>query len=143
MKTKFQITVFFFLVFSLFISGCGSEKQLDFTPTPTLESTPTPTVMAVAPTTAQQHHTQGVLALSVRADPEKAVDDFTQAIQVDPDFVKSYNARGVAYVLLKQYDKARADFQKALEIDPNYNAAQENLKHLDAGEYDQATALET
>jgi tetratricopeptide (TPR) repeat protein len=97
------------------------------------------------PDMAQKYHEQGLLALNATGDghdPEKAVEYFSQAIQSEPNFAKSYNARGVAYVLLGEYDKARADFEKTLEIDPTNVQAQENLKHLAAGEYDLVTEIQ-
>ncbi len=97
------------------------------------------------PDTAQKYHDQGMLDLTTLGrggKPAQAVEYFSQAIQAEPNFAKSYNARGVAYVLLGEYDKARADFKKTLEIEPTDVQARENLNHLDAGEYDQVTAVE-
>lgn len=97
------------------------------------------------PDTAQKYHDQGVLNLTAageKRDPEKAVEYFTQAIKAEPNFAKSYNARGVAYVLLGEYDQARSDFEQALEMIPANVPARENLDHLRAGEYDLVTKIE-
>lgn len=97
------------------------------------------------PDTAQRYHERGILDLKPPGDggdAEKAVEYFTNAIKAEPNFAKSYNARGVAYVLLGEYDKARQDFVKALEVSPENLQARENLEHLDAGAYDEVDALE-
>ncbi len=124
-RTKILQSLVGLAIIGLILASCGAGKP--------------------DPEAAQKYHDQGVLNFMTAGggrDPGKAVENFSKAIKADPSFVKSYNARGVAYVLLEDYDKARMDFEKALEIDPSYKMAQENLDHLDAGEYTLATAFE-
>ena len=47
---------------------------------------------------------------------DKAIEDFTQAIKLDPDFARAYNNRGVIYNDLQQYDKAIPDFTQAIAL---------------------------
>lgn len=55
---------------------------------------------------------------SLVENSDQAIVNYTEAIKLNPKFVKAYNNRGVAYVGRKQYDLAIADFNKAIELDP-------------------------
>ena len=43
----------------------------------------------------------------------QAISDFSKVIDIDPNFVRAYFSRGVAYFQTKEYDKAWADVHKA------------------------------
>ncbi len=43
--------------------------------------------------------------------PSKAIKDYTNAIQLAPNYLRAYMLRGVAYFHLKQYEKALYDFE--------------------------------
>jgi tetratricopeptide (TPR) repeat protein len=49
---------------------------------------------------------------------EKAVDDFSEVMNLDPKFPTAAFYRGVAYKNLRQFDKGIADFTRAIELDP-------------------------
>ncbi len=49
-------------------------------------------------------------------DYEAAIADFSQAIQIDPNQVIAYTARGNAHLALGNTTKAELDFQKAMGI---------------------------
>ena len=55
-----------------------------------------------------------------KGDPDHAIADFSQAIQLDPKYVFAWNNRGNAYFDKKDYDRAIADFNQTLELDPKY-----------------------
>ena len=57
---------------------------------------------------------------------DKAIADYSKAIEIDPKYAEAYCNRGVAYGKIEQWDKAIADFNKAIEIDPNYYQALTN-----------------
>jgi lipoprotein NlpI len=48
-----------------------------------------------------------------------AVGEFTNAIQVNPNYTNAYWYRGVAYKKLEQYQNATDDYTKAIQLDPN------------------------
>ena len=50
---------------------------------------------------------------------QQAIDNFNEAIELDPEYADVYNNRGVAYAILGDNDQAIADFNKVLEIEPN------------------------
>ena len=47
---------------------------------------------------------------------DKAVEDFTQAIRLDPNFAKAYQFRGIAHWYHGENDKAIADFTAAIQL---------------------------
>jgi len=54
---------------------------------------------------------------------EQAIDEYTKAIELDPNLTDAYYNRGLAYLMTKQYDLALADFNKAIELDPKMSTA--------------------
>ena len=57
-----------------------------------------------------------------KGELDKAIADFSKAIEIDPKSAIAYNNRGWAYEGKKDYDRAIADYSKAIEIDPKYDA---------------------
>ena len=49
---------------------------------------------------------------------DKAIQDFSKAIELDPTNVSVYYSRGDCYKNIEEYDKAIQDFSKAIELDP-------------------------
>jgi ribose transport system substrate-binding protein len=57
---------------------------------------------------------------------EKAMNDFDEAIRLNPDYARAYNRRGLVYYQQKNYDKAINDFDEAIRLDPDYTHAYNN-----------------
>lgn len=72
----------------------------------------------------------------------QAIEDFTQAIRLDPSNAAAYRERGRANVAVGNLDLAMADFSRAIRIDPNFAAAYLNrgAAHFDGGSFDLAIA---
>ena len=49
---------------------------------------------------------------------DKAIAEFSRAIELDPNYAEAYYKRGVAYLRKDKYDEAIADLTKAIELDP-------------------------
>jgi len=49
---------------------------------------------------------------------DKAIDDFTAAINIEPKDTRVYTNRGLTYRMLKRYDDSLKDFEKSLELNP-------------------------
>ncbi|MDR1112987.1 MAG: tetratricopeptide repeat protein [Bacteroidales bacterium] len=79
-------------------------------------------------------------AYYAKGDYDKAIEDYSKAIDLMPDDVEAYNYRGNAYALKCDYDKAIEDFSKAIELKPNdaeaYNYR--GVAYRKKGDYDKA-----
>ena len=75
-----------------------------------------------------------------RGKYDKAIAEFSSAIQLNPMQAVAYNNRGLAFSEKKDYDSALKDFNKAIEINPSYVTAYYNRGNLffTKEEYDQA-----
>jgi len=49
---------------------------------------------------------------------ELAIQDYTEAIRLDPQYAIAYRGRGVVYSDLGQHQRAIQDYDKAIRIDP-------------------------
>ena len=58
---------------------------------------------------------------------DKALADFTKAIELDPKDAAAWDYRGVVYYELKQWDKAIADYTKTIELDPKNSTLHNRL----------------
>lgn len=75
-------------------------------------------VLAVRPTYAVYNH-RG-LALAAVGDYERAIADFTTAIEMAPEQARAFTHRGVALRMAGRPDEALRDLDRALEIQPTW-----------------------
>ena len=54
--------------------------------------------------------------------PEKAIDDYTQAIILNPNYVNAISNRGNVYFRLKQYFEANDDYTTVIGLSPDHTA---------------------
>ncbi len=57
------------------------------------------------------------MAYFVLGEYRQAVNDFTRAVQLNPQNFRAYNSRGLCFRMMKQYERALEDFESSLEID--------------------------
>jgi tetratricopeptide (TPR) repeat protein len=71
---------------------------------------------------------------------DKAIADYTRAIELDPNGEPAYNNRGLAYYYKGEYGRAIADLNRAIELDPKSQTAYNNRGNAYKGkrEYDKA-----
>ena len=54
---------------------------------------------------------------------EAAINDYDQAISLNPDFARPFNNRGFAYLKKGESDRALKDFDQAIKLKPDYGRA--------------------
>jgi Flp pilus assembly protein TadD len=59
----------------------------------------------------------------------QTLEDYSQAIRLDPDNAELYRNRGVAYKKLGQFYYALRDFSWAIQLDPNDAVSYNNRGH--------------
>jgi len=100
------------------------------------------------PQTAGAFLDRGML-FAGRDDPQLAIEDFTEALKLDPNLAAAYCNRGSAYhsMFFKtknggDLDKAIADFTQAIKLAPNYADAYigRGYGYYSKGDYDKAIA---
>ena len=79
---------------------------------------------------------------SQNGNHEKAIEYYTKAIELNPDYADALNNRGACYDGLKEYEKALVDYNKAIELKPDYAVAYNNrgLCYKNLKEYEKALA---
>jgi len=66
-------------------------------------------------TLAIAYHRRGT-AYATRKDYDKAIADYTNALEIDPKHVSALNDRGLAYTSKGDYERAIADVTRAVEL---------------------------
>ena len=66
------------------------------------------------------------MAYGVKGDDDRAIVDFTKAIELKPNYADAYYSRGVAYKNKNNPDRATADFHKAIALKPDYASTYNN-----------------
>ena len=106
------------IALALFISACAApKKEKD----------------------AEAYYNRGV-AWQKKGDYDRAITDYTKAIELNPNLAMAYVNRGSAYLGKSLYDQVISDCNKAIEINPKFAGAYVNRGHayLGKGLYDQA-----
>ena len=71
---------------------------------------------------------------------DSAIDQYSKAIELDPNYARAYNNRGLVYSHKGDYDTAIKDFDQAIVLDPKFADAHDNRgkAFYDKGDYDAA-----
>jgi len=80
-----------------------------------------------------------------KKDWDRAIADFTSAIELDPKIAVAFISRGSAYLSKKNWDRAIADETRAIEIDPKSKGAfvVRGTAYFNKKDWDRAIADET
>lgn len=70
----------------------------------------------------------------------KAILDYTKAIEIKPDYANAYNNRGISHIDLDEYEEAIADYNIVIKYKPDYPYAYFNRANAYSGlfKYDSA-----
>ena len=60
------------------------------------------------------------------ASIDRAIADFTEAIELQPDFADAYYNRGIAYHEKREYDRAIVDYTMTIGLKPDLVEAYNN-----------------
>jgi tetratricopeptide (TPR) repeat protein len=87
------------------------------------------------------HFYRGV-AYYGKDDYDRAIVDYDQAIQLQPDLAKAYINRGLACYNKGDYNRAFADYDQAIQLRPDYALAYNNrgVAYTNKGDLDRAFA---
>ena len=77
---------------------------------------------AKSPSSADAYLMRGE-TLSGNQQYDRAIADYTAAIELKPDYAEAYNDRGFAYYLKGDFERAISDYTRAIELRPNYPKA--------------------
>ena len=71
---------------------------------------------------------------------DKAISDYTKAIELEPNYAEVYNNRGYLFYKIGKYEKAFVDLNKSIELNPNSDFTYDSRGCTYAGikEYDKA-----
>ena len=80
------------------------------------------------------------VAHKFKGEYDRALEDYDQAILLNPSFANAYNNRGVIYRLKGEYDRATRDYDQAIWLDNNIPATFYNraIAHSEKENYDRA-----
>ena len=80
------------------------------------------------------------IAFANKNQDATAIDEFTRAIKLNPEYCKTYAERGVSYFYKGEYDNAISDLNKTIEIDTNYDGGYSTRGHVyyKIGQYEKA-----
>ncbi len=75
-----------------------------------------------------------------KKDRKAKINDYTQALKLNPRFAEAYSSRGFIYVQIRQYEKALADFNEAIRINTHFAEAflRRGMVYEYIGKYDEA-----
>ena len=113
-------------ILDLVIQGCTAVIQAGQDP---------PTKLAAA------FNNRGV-AYRYKREYDRALQDYDQAIRLNPNDASHYNNRGIIYRIKGEYDRAISDYDEAIWLKSDYPAAFYNraIAYTEKGEYDNALA---
>lgn len=98
------------------------------------------TALKFEPKTETDYLTMGVILLEDLRLYKEAIDDFSRALEYNPNNIKALNYRGAAKILTSDEKGAVLDFNKAISLDSNQADAYSNraIAYYDLNEYELA-----
>jgi type IV pilus assembly protein PilF len=98
---------------SIFVAGCASQQQQDKEDRNLKDRA--------------RSHTDLGAAYYQQRQLDIALEEFTLAVKIDPDFGQAYNGLGLVHAALGQDDIAEKNFRKALQLEPNNSESHNNF----------------
>lgn len=76
----------------------------------------------LGPEVAEYHYRLGSICNNALGKLTEAEEEFTRAVELDPDHQLAYQQRGICRYNQGRYDQAEADYRKAAELGDSYSA---------------------
>ena len=88
---------------------------------------------------AEEHFYQGI-EYRRQGDNDSAKDEFTRAIELDPEYYFAYYNRALVYYRIGELESSLADYNKAIELEPDnpYWTFERGFLHLELGDREKA-----
>jgi len=87
--------------------------------TPTSTDTPSPTTTPTVDSTAVAEFVDDGNDLLELGSYDRAIERFTEAIEMDPESKRAFTGRGLAYLSNEEYENALADFETTIDLEPD------------------------
>ena len=99
-------------------------------------------LIKINPEVPEAYVRRGFLYRNNFRDPDQALIDFFNAIELDSNNIEAYGSRASTYYTMGEYEKALADYNKMIDIDPKdaYSYWMRGDLYRSIGEYDKAMA---
>lgn len=71
-------------------------------------------------------HTELASGYYAQGELGVALEEFSEAVQLDPNYAPAYTGLGLVHASLRQDDKAEANFKRSLQLDPGSSESHNN-----------------
>jgi len=88
------------------------------------------TCVEINPSAAEAYYNMGQIYLLRKEDFSKALNCFSRAASVRPEYIGAHHQKGKAYELLGYLEKALECWEKTIQLDPGNKLAQDNIKRV-------------
>jgi tetratricopeptide (TPR) repeat protein len=88
---------------------------------------------------AEEHFWQGI-EYTKQGNNDLAMEEFTKAIEIDPDYSYAYYNRALAYYRKGELENSLMDYNKAIELNPDnpYWTIERGFLHMELGDREKA-----
>ncbi|WP_373528172.1 tetratricopeptide repeat protein [Nostoc sp.] len=125
-KLRLLVSGSIFAVFAVIIIISSILKTPELEPNSESQPSASPSISSTnSPMTAEDLYNRGTDKYQ-RKDYQGAIEDYNQALKINPNYVHAYNDRGRARYALGYKKEAIEDYNQALKINPNYVHAYNN-----------------
>lgn len=115
------LATFLGIVFTLFSSSTGHNKVATPSNEVQIQQEENDLAVNTSPMNPEVHLARGHFFVE-KAEYDRAIKDYSNAIELAPSNAAAYYSRGIAFYELSDYENAISDYTKAIEFDPNYHA---------------------
>ncbi len=90
--------------------------------------------ISINPKFWRSYYNRALIHYYYKVDTTSALNDLSNAIELNPNYAKAYDLRGVVYQEMGKTEEAKADYKKALGLDPLLREARKALNNLEGAQ---------